>query len=341
MKHCPKCNRAFADPSMRFCLEDGEVLVDAAASLSHDSQATLVLPEAKASRPSRFSFTQEGRSTIQHPVTPDFSQRRQSGQHPPVIHRRNSTAWIVVLLVILGLVGITGYFLLRSLESDGSRNTQTVTTTSQTPSSTPPMSATPQREASVAVDKQTNPAAGPTEPPVESSTREADKPKTEMGNDSQAKTSPTGTTSADESNRAGEDNRRKAGPENDIGKSRGNGFFEITIENAWVSAKSGSFEFCGYRVFDEQKAVFVRFTIRALSDSLPNTRTEDFIIIDSGRRIDTTCGDGRFYPQSFTGEKQKTITLVYTVRRESKRLTFRFQRVGYGDAIAFDLSGLG
>lgn len=86
----------------------------------------------------------------------------------------------------------------------------------------------------------------------------------------------------------------------------------------------------------------MRFTIRALQDSLPNTRTEDFLLIDdSGRRIDTTCGDGRFYPQSFTGEKQKTITLVYTVRRESQHLTFRFQRVGFGDAIVFDISGLG
>ncbi len=60
----------------------------------------------------------------------------------------------------------------------------------------------------------------------------------------------------------------------------------------------------------------------------------------NGRRIDTTCGDGRFYPRSFTGEKQKTITLVYTVSRESEHLTFRFQRVGFGDAIVFDLSGL-
>jgi hypothetical protein len=160
--------------------------------------------------------------------------------------------------------------------------------------------------------------AVPNEPPVESSTRDADKAKAEPGNDSQAETSPSGTASADESNRARKENLRKTEPENDIGKSRSNGFFEITIENAWVSTKSGSFEFCGYRTSEEQRAVFVRFTIRALSDSLPNTRTEDFHLIDdSGGRIDTTCGDGRFYPRSFSREKHKTITLVYTVRRES------------------------
>lgn len=85
--------------------------------------------------------------------------------------------------------------------------------------------------------------AVPTEPHVDGSTREADKPKAEPGNDSQAKTSPTGTASADESNRAREQNSRKTEPENDIGKSRGNGFFEITIENAWVSTKPGRFSF--------------------------------------------------------------------------------------------------
>lgn len=77
------------------CLEDGEVLVDAAASVSDDPQATLVLPEAHASGPSRFSLTQEGRSGTQHRVTPDFSQRGQSAQGSPIIQGRNSTAWIL------------------------------------------------------------------------------------------------------------------------------------------------------------------------------------------------------------------------------------------------------
>lgn len=348
MKRCPKCNRAFTDPTIRFCLEDGEVLVDAGASSPYDSpydsQATLVLPETNASRP-EFSVTRDGQSGSQPSVAPDFSQRGQSTQRLPVMQGRNYTVWIFIAFVILGLAGVTGYFLLRSREADRSQKIQAMTSpTSQASSSTPPMSATPQTETSVAVEKQTNQTAMPTEPAVGSSAPEAHKAKPESVNDSQTKMNSTETASADESNRPRKENVRKTEPENDIGKSRANGFFEITIENAWVSTKAGPLELCGYRASDEQRAVFVRFTIRALSDSLPDpaSRTEDFLLIDdSGRRIETTCGDGRFYSHSFTGEKQKTITLVYTVRREPQHLIFRFQRVGSGDAITFDLSGLG
>ena len=306
--------------------------MDAAASLSHDSQATLILPEANASGPSGFSMTHQVRSG---------SQDQPRAQRLTTSHPRNSTKWIFVALAILGLAGLFGYFMLSVNEPEGSGNAKPSTTASnETPSSTPTVGTTPQREI-VHTDAQPTPIAMTTAPRVESSTPQTDQPNVETGEAPQANISSTGSASSDQSERPREEGRRVIEPGNDIGKSRGNGSFEITIENAWVSRKSGSFNFCGYRASEEQRALFVRFTIRALSESLPNTRTEDFLLVDNrGRRIETTCGDGRFYPHSFTGEKQKTITLVYIVPRDFQHLTFRFQRVGYGDAIAFDLGGI-
>lgn len=44
MKHCPKCNRDYPDDGLRFCLDDGVLLVTKTPSRSSDVQPTLRMP---------------------------------------------------------------------------------------------------------------------------------------------------------------------------------------------------------------------------------------------------------------------------------------------------------
>jgi hypothetical protein len=46
MKSCPECNRTFSDETLSFCLVDGAIL-----SAPYDPQATLVIPEPRATEP--------------------------------------------------------------------------------------------------------------------------------------------------------------------------------------------------------------------------------------------------------------------------------------------------
>lgn len=45
MIHCPQCRRAYKDETLRFCLEDGMLLVGGGETAPFDPQATMVLPE--------------------------------------------------------------------------------------------------------------------------------------------------------------------------------------------------------------------------------------------------------------------------------------------------------
>ena len=47
MKHCPQCNRTYADESQRYCLDDGTVLVAQTRSPNYDAQPTLLLPQQR------------------------------------------------------------------------------------------------------------------------------------------------------------------------------------------------------------------------------------------------------------------------------------------------------
>src|SRR5262245_50089859 len=49
MKHCPECNRNYADPTVSYCLEDGAVLIHGEAVEDPD---TVILPAAPVARKS-------------------------------------------------------------------------------------------------------------------------------------------------------------------------------------------------------------------------------------------------------------------------------------------------
>ncbi len=50
MKHCPKCNRKYADDSQRFCLDDGTVLVIEIRAPAYEAQPTLRMQPQTAPR---------------------------------------------------------------------------------------------------------------------------------------------------------------------------------------------------------------------------------------------------------------------------------------------------
>jgi hypothetical protein len=52
MKHCPSCQRTYADDSLTFCLEDGTALLSASSG-STDPAATLIMSDPRATSPAR------------------------------------------------------------------------------------------------------------------------------------------------------------------------------------------------------------------------------------------------------------------------------------------------
>jgi hypothetical protein len=132
----------------------------------------------------------------------------------------------------------------------------------------------------------------------------------------------------------------------DIGKTKSNGPYELTIENAKILHTSGQQDFCVYRIASGQKGLSVRFTIEAHDLSVPSINNQgdtDFLVVDAmNNRFERTCGDGRYFNVSYgdADPRPKTITLVYVIPSDSEGVIFRFQHTGKGQPVTFDLSGL-
>jgi hypothetical protein len=135
--------------------------------------------------------------------------------------------------------------------------------------------------------------------------------------------------------------------ENDIGKSKKNGFYEITVESAWTSTNPVRAECSNVDIPTGQKVVFVRFAIMFVNFGsrsgyenfhLSSVKPSEFVLVDDlNRRVDPVCQNFPILVQ----EMANTKTLIYLVPMDSRRLTFRFQKVGAGEALTFDLSDLG
>ena len=131
----------------------------------------------------------------------------------------------------------------------------------------------------------------------------------------------------------------------DIGGTKDNGYYELTLENAKVSYTSKNC-FSGFvEVSSDQKMVAVTFSIRALSLQVPSISTSEdvhtyYVLDPEQRRFEMSCGDGRYFNVSLNsvGGKPtaKTLTVEFLVPRSAHQLKFRFSpRVG--NAIVFNL----
>ena len=122
MKRCPKCKRAYEDPTLRFCLEDGSPLFDARDS---EAPATEILPARgtptlKSSAPTVPSYQAAGESR------PDVREGRASN---PIL-----TAGVVaIVLLLFALVGIVGFFVFRQTRE---KEPEVVRTATPSPSPT-------------------------------------------------------------------------------------------------------------------------------------------------------------------------------------------------------------
>lgn len=102
MKRCPKCQRAYQDETLRFCLEDGSPLFDARDS---NAPATEILPA-------------RGTPTLKSTGSTVPSYQAASGPPPEVRDARGSNpvltfGVIAIVCLLLALVAIVGVFVFR------------------------------------------------------------------------------------------------------------------------------------------------------------------------------------------------------------------------------------
>jgi TolB-like protein/Flp pilus assembly protein TadD len=96
MKHCPECNRNYADPTLSFCLQDGAPLIFGAAA---DGPETAVLSGDIRSEASTRTFERE-------PTTGETSFERTT----PIASNRNSLIAGVIGIVLVTALGVGSYF---------------------------------------------------------------------------------------------------------------------------------------------------------------------------------------------------------------------------------------
>lgn len=135
MKRCPTCQRAYADDSLRFCLEDGSALLSVSDPLTPgDPHATLTLGEAGAhgDSPKTEILDQRTAPTLESPgraahTTPQLREPTRvsddAAPRPQSSNRALTAGVIAIAVLLLALVGIGAALLLRRGPSEGSGNT--------------------------------------------------------------------------------------------------------------------------------------------------------------------------------------------------------------------------
>src|SRR6267142_399352 len=111
MKRCPKCKRKYEDDSLKFCLEDGAQLSDAARD--SNPPATEIMPR--------------GGPTLKSSPDPTIpSYPNASSFRPPQSEVRASnpvlTAGVIaIVLLLLALVGIAAFFVFKQSGVDSAK----------------------------------------------------------------------------------------------------------------------------------------------------------------------------------------------------------------------------
>src|SRR5687767_10381107 len=98
MKHCPECNRNYADPTLSFCLQDGAPLIFGSAV---DESATAILHSTDASDEAQTRAQKH--TTARTDALPSKSGEGSSGL-------RNRKKRIMVAAGVLSIVALGAFF---------------------------------------------------------------------------------------------------------------------------------------------------------------------------------------------------------------------------------------
>jgi TolB-like protein/Tfp pilus assembly protein PilF len=91
MKHCPECNRNYADPTLSFCLQDGAPLIYGAAE---EEPSTAIL--------SKSDTGEQATQTLEQGLT--------TGRAAPTGFNKNSIIAGLIGIVLVAALGVGGYF---------------------------------------------------------------------------------------------------------------------------------------------------------------------------------------------------------------------------------------
>ena len=145
MKSCPTCQRQYEDETLRFCLEDGSVLVDHidATRAGSAADATLHLPGSFAQQPPLRSTQPAAapRSTmtsIGSPGAPVMSGPTYSGEH----RRSWALLWVVGALII-GVAAVAVAFIVTRNRSQDTNANQIATASPAPTTNEPAVAAAP------------------------------------------------------------------------------------------------------------------------------------------------------------------------------------------------------
>jgi TonB family protein len=128
MKTCPSCGKVYEDEQMRFCLEDGNPLVDAPQSRA-DSNATLVLPPDSTPLSTMRVTQPTPQRTITSAEPRGGLPTYQNDQMAP--RRRGAALPILLSAVILGVAAIVvALIVTRNRGENANLATQSVSTSS-------------------------------------------------------------------------------------------------------------------------------------------------------------------------------------------------------------------
>lgn len=132
MKHCPRCQKTYEDPSLNFCLDDGELLMALAPGrYADDSPPTVILDQARVTNPASWPQTPSAQSPArwQNPQPayqnrPHFAAARD--QTLPTISLILGICSVLLVCcyggIWLGLpAAVVGFMGMRNADSDGSR----------------------------------------------------------------------------------------------------------------------------------------------------------------------------------------------------------------------------
>jgi hypothetical protein len=138
MKRCPSCHRVFTDPAQKFCLNDGNALVEQAPP-SSNLAATIMSPGPSSqpggsSQSGQGSYPGSGAQTghSQAGWATPTPQAQYSAPEPP--KKRSKLPWIlgglVVAVIGLVVVGVVGLMVLGIMVGNSNNENSSVTTNS-------------------------------------------------------------------------------------------------------------------------------------------------------------------------------------------------------------------